>query len=32
MEYQAGGAGRVFYVRLDDGDDLHEGIKELARR
>lgn len=32
MQYQAGEAGRVFYVRLDDGDDLHEGIKELVSR
>lgn len=30
MEYQAGKAGRVFYVRLDDGEDLHEGIKKLV--
>jgi len=32
MEYRAGKAGRVFYARLDDGDDLHEGIKELVVR
>jgi len=30
MQYQAGEAGRVFYARLDHGDDLHEGIKELV--
>src|SRR5210317_42982 len=32
MNYQAGKAGRVFYVRLDHGEDLHEGIKELVAR
>lgn len=32
MEYQAGTAGRIFYVRLDDGEDLHEGIKDLVTR
>ncbi|MCL7486619.1 MAG: DNA-binding protein [Desulfobulbaceae bacterium] len=32
MEYQAGQAGRVFYVRFDDGEDLHQGIRELVAR
>lgn len=32
MEYQAGTTGRVFYARLDDGDDLHDGIRELVTR
>ena len=32
MEYQAGTAGRVFYARLDDGEDLHDGIRELVAR
>ena len=32
MRYQAGEAGRVFYVRLDDGEDLHEAIKDLVSR
>lgn len=32
MEYQAGKTGRVFYARFDDGDDLHEGIRELVAR
>ena len=32
MEYQAGQTGRVFYVRFDDGEDLHEGIRELVTR
>ena len=30
MEYQAGNMGRVFYIRLDDGEDLHASIKEIA--
>lgn len=32
MEYQVGVAGRVFYMRLDDGDDLHDSIRELITR
>lgn len=32
MQYQAGTAGRVFYVRLDDGEDLHEAIRDIAGR
>lgn len=32
MQYQTGTSGRVFYVRLDDGEDLHEAIKEIAVR
>lgn len=32
MEYQAGKTGRVFYVRFDNGEDLHEGIRDLVTR
>lgn len=32
MEYQAGNTGRVFYIRLDDGEDLHAGITELVSK
>lgn len=32
MEYQAGSVGRVFYIRLDDGDDVHRCIRELVVR
>ena len=32
MEYQAGTTGRVFYARFDDGEDLHEGIRELVSK
>jgi len=32
MEYQTGSAGRVFYARLDDGEDLHQCIRELVSR
>jgi len=32
MEYQEGSTGRVFYARLDDGDDMHECIRDLIRR
>lgn len=32
MEYQAGSVGRVFYIRLDDGDDVHQCIRELVAR
>lgn len=32
MEYQAGLVGRVFYLRLDDGDDMHRCIRELVVR
>ena len=31
MKYQAGAAGRIFYARLDDGDDLHESILKVIR-
>ncbi|MGW8161377.1 MAG: PPC domain-containing DNA-binding protein [Desulfobulbales bacterium] len=30
MEYQAGSVGRVFYARLDDGDDVHQCIQEMV--
>ena len=30
MEYQEGRTGRVLYARLDDGDDLHDCIRQLA--
>lgn len=32
MEYQTGAAGRVFYARLDDGEDVHQCLAELVRR
>ncbi|MDD3619863.1 MAG: DNA-binding protein [Desulfobulbaceae bacterium] len=32
MEYRAGSMGRIFYIRLDDGDDLHQCIRELVVR
>ncbi len=32
MKYQAGKAGRIVYLRLDDGDDLHESIIEVVSR
>jgi predicted DNA-binding protein with PD1-like motif len=32
MEYQAGTMGRVFYARLDDGEDLHDGIRHLVTK
>jgi uncharacterized protein len=32
MEYQAGSSGRVFYIRLDDGDDVHRCIRDLVVR
>jgi hypothetical protein len=32
MQYQAGKTGRVFYARLDDGDDLHEAIVAIVRK
>lgn len=32
MEYQPGSIGRVFYLRLDDGDDLHRCIRDLVVR
>ena len=32
MEYQEGSAGRVFYARLDDGEDIHTCIRELVSR
>ena len=31
-EYSTAGLGRVFVVRLEDGDVVHEAIEELARR
>ncbi len=31
MEYRQGKPGRVFVARFSDGDDLLEGIKEIAR-
>lgn len=30
MQYGAGGIGRVFVIRFDDGDDLLECIKEVV--
>jgi uncharacterized protein len=32
MQYSTGSIGRVFVVRFDDGDDLIECIKEVARK
>lgn len=32
MEYQAGSMGRVFYARLDDGEDVHESIQNISRK
>lgn len=32
MEYQAGSAGRVFYARLDHGEDMHQCIREIVSR
>ncbi len=32
MKYSTAGLGRVFVVRLEDGDVVHEAIEELARR
>lgn len=32
MNYQSGQMGRVFYIRLDDGDDLHASIIDVVRR
>jgi predicted DNA-binding protein with PD1-like motif len=32
MEYQTGATGRVFYARLDDGEDMHHCLTELVRR
>ncbi len=32
MNYQTGRAGRIFYIRLDDGDDLHESVIEVVMR
>ncbi|GAB4332813.1 MAG: DNA-binding protein [Desulfobulbaceae bacterium] len=32
MEYQEGRTGRVFYARLDDGEDLHGAVRELVRK
>lgn len=30
MEYRAGNIGRIFIVRFDHGDDIHEKLKEFA--
>jgi len=30
MEYSIGSVGRIFTIRFDDGDDILQGIKELA--
>jgi uncharacterized protein len=30
MKYQTGKAGRIIYARLDDGEDLHAAITEIA--
>lgn len=30
MEYQTGTTGRIFYLRLDDGEDLHASIRKIA--
>jgi len=32
MKYQSGKAGRIFYARLDDGEDLHASLMEIARK
>jgi predicted DNA-binding protein with PD1-like motif len=32
VKYSTAGLGRVFVVRLEDGDVVHEAIEELARR
>lgn len=32
MKYSTAGLGRVFVVRLEDGDVVHESIEELAAR
>lgn len=32
MEYQASSVGRFFYLRLDDGDDVHRCIREVVVR
>ena len=32
MEYQTGTTGRVFYARLDDGEDVHHCLTELVRK
>lgn len=32
MKYSTAGLGRVFVVRLEDGDVVHKAIEELARR
>ena len=32
MKYSQAGLGRVFVVRLEDGDAVHEAIEELAAR
>ncbi len=32
MKYSAAGLGRVFVIRLEDGDVVHESVEELARR
>jgi len=32
MKYQVGSAGRVVIARFDDGDDVLQGIKDVAKR
>lgn len=32
MEYQSGKMGRILYLRLDHGEDLHASIKEISRK
>ena len=32
MDYRSGCIGRVFWARLDDGEDLGECLQDLARR
>ena len=32
MKYSAAGLGRVFVVRLEDGDVVHTSVEEIARR
>ncbi|OQX06735.1 MAG: DNA-binding protein [Desulfobulbaceae bacterium A2] len=32
MDYRSGNLGRVFLLRLDDGDDLHACLRELIAR
>ena len=32
MEYRQGAVGRVFYARLDDGEDVHQCIRDIVRQ